>query len=101
MATTLITHKDDGSTVVTVILEESEAWHGAHVSVSVRKPTHDEPDDLAHVDMYAEVYTDEDGNEEADGTLYLNAWECANPDGGQVENHYPDYFSKEMVEANA
>lgn len=95
MATTLITHKDDGSTIVTVVLEESEAWHGAHVRVSVRKPTHTEPDDLAHVDMYAEDYD----NAGKDGTLYISSWECSNDDSWQ--NHYPEYFSDEMVKAHA
>ena len=91
MATTLITHKDDGSTVVTVVLEESEAWHGAHVQVSVRKPTH--TDDLAHVVMYA----DDDAGK--DGTLYISSYEDANDECW--ENHYPEYFSDEMVKAHA
>ena len=35
---------------------------------------------------------------EPDGTLYLTAWETANPDSnGVVENHYPEFF--EEVEA--
>ena len=29
-----------------------------------------------------------------DGTLYLTAWETANPDSdGVIENHYPEFFS--------
>jgi len=94
MATTHITH--DGSiTVVKVVLEEGEAWHGAYVHVSVRKPTHTEPDHLAQVHMFAEEYDDAG----KDGTLYISSWECSNDDSW--ENHYPEYFSNEMVEANA
>lgn len=31
---------------------------------------------------------------EEDGSLYLTAWETANPDSnGVIENHYPEFFS--------
>lgn len=93
MATTHITHKDDGSTIVRVVLEEGEAWHGAHVIVAVRKPTHE--DTLAHVSLDATSW-DSAGR---DGTLAISSWEASNDDCW--ENHYPEYFSKEMVEANA
>ena len=90
MATTHITHHEHGTTVVKVVLEEGEAWHGAHVIVSVRKPTH--TDDVAHVALEA---TEWDG-EGKDGTLYIQSWEDANDDSW--ENHYPDYFpSVEML----
>lgn len=93
MATTHITHTHDGTTVVRVVLEEGEAWHGAHVIVAVRKTTHE--DTLAHVEMEATEY-DSAGK---DGTLYITSWEDANYD--TWENHYPEYFSNEMVEAHA
>lgn len=85
MATTHITHHEHGTTVVKVVLEEGEAWNGAHVIVSVRKPTH--IDDLAHVSLDATEW-DSAGK---DGTLAISSWEDANDDCW--ENHYPDYFT--------
>jgi hypothetical protein len=32
---------------------------------------------------------------EPDGSLYLSAWETANPDSnGAVENHYPEFYDE-------
>lgn len=92
MATTHITHTAEGTTIVRVVLSE-EDLRNATVIVEARRENDAETDHLVQVETREEVYTDEDGNEEVDGTLYLNAWECANPDGGQVENHYPEYFT--------
>lgn len=88
MATTHITHKDDGSTVVKVVLEEGEAWHGAHVSVSVRKPTH--TDDVAYVDLVGEGDL---------ATLEISSSDAAGNDDSWA-NSYPEYFSEEIVGAN-
>ena len=93
MASTHVTHKAYGKTIVRVVLSESEAWDGAQVIVSVRKSTH--TDELAHVDMYADEYEDTG----KDGTLYISSRECANDDCW--ENHYPEYFPRERVEENA
>lgn len=88
MTTTIVTHKSDGKTIVEVVLSEHEAWDGAVVLVSVRKPTH--TDQLAEVSMEASEW---DGAGK-DGTLYISASETANDECW--ENHYPDYFSDIM-----
>jgi len=36
---------------------------------------------------------------DSEGSLYLTAWETANPDSsGVVENHYPEYFPPDTDE---
>ena len=86
MATTHITHKTGGITVVKVVLEEGEAWHGAQVIVSVRKPTH--VDDLAYLDLVGESDF---------GTLEITSSDAAGNDDGWG-NSYPEYFSDEHME---
>jgi hypothetical protein len=88
MTTTVVTHKCDGKTIVEVVLSEHEAWDGAVVLVSVRKPTY--TDELATVLVEAREW-DKAGK---DGTLYISATETAND--GCWENDYPDYFSDIM-----
>lgn len=92
MASTHITHTAEGKTLVRVILSE-EDLRNAQVIVEARRENITGTDQLVQVETREEVYTDAEGNEETDGTLYLNAWEVANPDSGQVENHYPEYFT--------
>lgn len=85
MATTHITHRADGITQVKVVLAENEAWDGAHVIVSVRKPTH--TDVVAHVDLA--------GHDDL-GTLEISSYDSAGNDDGW-ENSYPEYFSDEHM----
>ena len=92
MATTHITHTAEGATIVRVVLSENDL-RNAQVIVEARREDDTETDHLVQVETREEVYTTLKGTRWTDGTLYLNAWECANPDGGQVENHYPEYFT--------
>lgn len=102
MTVTSIKEMECGKTVVRAVINEEAVRAGAMVVIAISKKdaegnrTHDE---VIVVDLREETYhsVDSDGNAVGegvkDGTLYLNAYEVANPDSEQVENHYPEYFA--------
>ena len=52
-------------------------------------------DCLININIENETIIIVEFHREPDGTLYLSAWETANPGSdGVVENHYPEYFDE-------
>lgn len=101
MTVTSIKEMECGKTVVRAVIDEGAVREGAMVVIAIAKKNENGNrvhDEVIVVDLREETYytVDRDGNESEgvkDGTLYLNAYEVANPDSdGQVENHYPEYF---------
>ena len=105
MTITSIKQMECGKTVVRAVIDEGAVREGAMVVIAIAKKDADGNrvhDEVIVVDLREETYhtVDSDGNEGEgvkDGTLYLNAYEVANPEGGQVENHYPEYFAEKSA----